>query len=98
MVPEKISPTLAESLLTQADDSWVDVILELPVSRATDLPGTSRPERIAQLKKDFAIHAEPLVQKIRNMGGEIKGEAWLNNSVCARVATHMIPALTDHIQ
>lgn len=97
MVPGKISPTLAESMQCVTGDDMLDVVVELPVPKTADVSGASRADRISSLKETFTKQAEPLVQQIRSMGGEITDEpAWINGSLRARVAKDSIPALTDH--
>lgn len=98
MVQEKISPTLAESLLQSPADDWLDVILEVPVAKMADVSGENRSERIAKRKREFAAQASPVVQTIRNLGGQVTGEAWINGSLSARVTKKIISALTEQSQ
>lgn len=100
MVAEKISPTLAESMSKTGGDDCLEVIVELEPAKVRDLPG-SRAERISQLKESFARQAEPLLQQIRAMGGEVDDvpkQAWINGSLRARVPRKMIPTLAEQSQ
>jgi hypothetical protein len=93
--PEKISQSLAESLQGADAQDWIDLIVELEQPRAAELPGSSRAEKIAALKEDFARRAEPVAERIRRMGGEVTGQAWINSSLRARVAKKMVAGLSD---
>ncbi len=95
MIAEKISQPLAESLRNQESDDLMDVIVEIAAPPADDAPGSSQAEKIASRKAAFAQQAQPVSDKIRRLGGELTGQAWINGSLRARVTKNAVPALSD---
>jgi len=95
---EKISQPLAEALQDAQSEDWVDVIVEIAGSAAPVSPGSSRAEKIAARKETFSRKAAPVANQIRRMGGEVTGQAWLNESIQARVPKKMVDALSDETQ
>lgn len=91
----KISPPLAESLQDTRGDGWLDVIVELGEPAVPVDPKASRPANISARKEAFARHAEPIVERIRSLGGEVTGQAWINGSLRARLSRNMVPALSS---
>lgn len=93
----KISPPLADALEEGGNDP-VDVIVEVASPRAADVPGASRAEKIANLKAAFDRSAQPVAARIRGMGGEVTGEAWINCSLRARLPRKLVQTLADEDQ
>lgn len=94
---------LSEQLSTELDNSdsskMLDVVIEL---RQEDAPNTkqsqSRAEKIAALKESFMRDAAPIEQVVQNAGGELKGEAWINRTIRARVPVDAIKNLSEQEQ
>jgi hypothetical protein len=57
-------------------------------------PKLSREERIAPVRDAFARDASPVTRAILAAGGEVLGEAWINQTIRARVPPEGIPALS----
>src|SRR5260370_32826070 len=95
MNAEKVSQPLAESLRKQESNDLLDVIVEIAAPLADDVPGSSQAEKIAARKATFAQQAQPVSDRIRRLGGEVTGQAWINGCLRARVAKNAVPALSD---
>lgn len=98
MSTEKISPPLLESLQQTEGDDWLDLIVELAPEGDMSASVTSRAEKIAARKKQFARQAKPVADEIRRLGGEVTGEAWINGSLRIRLAKKMVPMLLHQDQ
>lgn len=89
---------LSEQLSTELDKSdsskMLDVVIEL---RQENAPNTkqSRAEKIAALKESFMRDAAPVEQVVQDAGGELKGEAWINRTIRARVPVDAIKNLAE---
>lgn len=97
MNTSKLSPDLS-SRLTQAGSSEVlDVILELrpQPEQARAVGPRSRAEEIAAREECFSRGTQPVEQVIEQIGGEVTGRAWINQTVQARVPAHGVHRLSD---
>ena len=94
MSARKITDELAKSLAGGHGEDWLELVVELEAPPSADVAGASRADKIAARKEAFALVAGPLAEHIRGLGGEVTGEVWLNNSMRARVAKRMAPALS----
>lgn len=74
----KLSPALeARAAESPAPDELIDVVVELePVADASDA---------GALRAAFDRSAAPVLDAIRAAGGEVLGQAWINQTVRARV-------------
>jgi hypothetical protein len=95
MDSDKISGPLAESLQDPATGDWLDVIVELGEPAAEDAPAGSRAVKIAARKEAFARQAEPVAARIRGLGGEVTGQAWINGTLRVRLGKHAVPTLSQ---
>ena len=95
----KLSEQLAQHLqFTDASD-LLDVIIELHQNKDTEAPeNQSRTERIANLKESFSRNVAPLEETIRSIGGEVTGQAWLNQTLRVRLPADKIRLLSDYDQ
>jgi hypothetical protein len=94
MEAAKISPPLAEELKESAGDNRLDVIVELAGQDVAEAAGASRQAKIEARKQAFEREAEPVVELIHSLGGEVTGKVWLNGSLRARLDKNMISALS----
>jgi hypothetical protein len=94
MGSEKISAPLAERLEHPEGDDWLDVVVELGEGPTEEDPHAPRAAKISARKEAFARQAEPVAAKIRSLGGEVTGEAWINATLRARLDRNMIAALS----
>lgn len=97
---QKVSLTteLSDELEGKTDSDMVEVVLEL---RRHDKPvkaseASSRRERIEALKESFDRDVGTLEEAIRQVGGEITGRAWINQTVRARVPAPKVKELAAH--
>lgn len=91
----KISSSLSESLREADADDWIDLVVEVGGVKVAEQPGSDRAAKISARKAAFAQSAKPVAEEIRRLGGEVLGQAWINNTIRARVAKKMIPELTE---
>ena len=94
MTGAKITDALAESLAVGHSDDRLELIVELTAPVDAPSTGANRAAMIAARKAAFSLAAAPIAEQIREMGGEITGEAWINNSMRARLAKRHAPALS----
>lgn len=97
---------LTESLRQLASRSHsqdlIDVIIELPRSPipTRSLPSNApREESLRQLIDEFASLSAPVRQTIERVGGEVLGQAWINNTLKVRVPASSLTELdqTEHV-
>lgn len=93
----KVSRDLEEKIAKTVKGSTVEVIVELPkrLPLASNPAGSDRAARIAALKKDFSVSAEPVEQAIERSGGTVLGRVFLNQSLKARLPREAIAALSE---
>ena len=95
----KVTEQLLEALKGSEASEMLDVVIEL---RPEDEPKTrqiqTRAEKIAALKENFIRDLAPIEQAVRNAGGELTGQAWINRTVRARVPTECVKQLSEHEQ
>ena len=77
----------------------LDVVIELrPESEPKAQQPQSRAEKIAALKQTFLRDLAAVEHAVRNAGGELTGQAWINRTVRARVPTDCVQKLSEHEQ
>jgi hypothetical protein len=95
----KVTEQLRKELERSEASDMVDVVIEL---RAESGPraqqAQTRAEKIATLKDNFIRDLAPVEQAVRNAGGELTGQAWINRTVRARVPTDCVKQLSEHDQ
>ena len=84
---------------SRSSEDTLDVVLELAQPDAAPSAGgdrgPSRAERIAQQKASFEAAAEPVKAIVRQAGGSVEGEAWINCTIKARIPTRAIERLQE---
>ncbi len=88
----KLRTDLLSRLAESADDELVDVILEL---NKPDVAAVGRQERIALLKESFAQSSAPVTRAVEQLGGEVLGSAWINQTIHARLNPAGVRRLAD---
>jgi hypothetical protein len=95
----KVTDQLLKELDSSDSSKTLDVVIEL---RSENEPNTrqsqSRAEKIAAMKESFVRDAAPIEEFVRNAGGELKGEAWINRTLRARVPIDTIKRLSEQEQ
>lgn len=71
----------------------LDLIVELAPA-SFDAVGT-RAEKIAARKAAFAAQSEPLIAKIRELGGDVTEQAWLNGTMHATLPKAAVRSLSE---
>jgi hypothetical protein len=79
----KVSARLSERLHAEPALETVEVIVELRPLRPADTG--SRKDRIAALRDEFELEAAPVADRIAEVGGEVLGTAWINQTVRGRI-------------
>jgi hypothetical protein len=83
----------------QSSDDTLDVVLELAQPDASPEArgdrGPNRAERIAHQKASFEAAAEQVKAVVRQAGGSVEGEAWINCTIKARIPTRAIERLQE---
>ena len=92
----KLTKELRAHLDSASDDSLVEVILEIrnsePISFA---PDASRQSRIAAGRQQFLDAVEPVQDRIRQLGGQVLDQGWLNHTLRARVPARTVGQLAE---
>jgi len=95
----KVTEELRKELEKSDTSKMLDVVIEL---RPESEPGAQQPqtraEKIAALKENFTRDLAPVEQAVRNAGGELTGQAWINRTVRARVPTDCVKQLSEQEQ
>jgi len=83
--------------LAQADaDDVLDVVLELnPQAESAAATPRSRSEEIAFRKETFSHDVAPIEEAINESGGEVVSQAWINQTVLARVPARGVEQLSE---
>lgn len=90
----KATPDLGAQIQEVGEDEVIEVVVELtPLVSPAPSAKQSRTEKIAAQKQAFSDAAKPLRELITSQGGEITGEAWITNSLRARVSARTLRAL-----
>jgi hypothetical protein len=76
-------------------DGTVEVVLELAQAQPESAVQESRAERIARQRATFEAMAGPVKAVVRESGGSVEGEAWINCTIKARVPSHAIEKLKE---
>lgn len=92
----KLSEQLDQLIQSTEASDLIEVIVELYPSNEPEAVGETRSERIAQSKAAFSRKIAPLEETIKSIGGEITGEAWINETIRARVPANKVSLLCDH--
>lgn len=93
----KLTEQLSEVLQSKDASDLIDVIVELyPSAEDEAAAPQTRSERIAQSKSAFNRKIIPLEETIKSIGGEITGQAWINETLRARVPADKVSLLSDH--
>jgi len=95
----KVTEQLLEALEKSDAAELVDVVIELrPENEPKAQQPQSRAEKIATLKENFMRDLAPIEEAVRNAGGELTGQAWINRTVRARVPTDCVKQLSEQEQ
>jgi hypothetical protein len=93
----KLSSDLRQQLAATPEGHSVEVVVEVgkkagaPSEEATG----DRAQRIAALKKDFSLCAEPIERAIERFGGMVLDRAWINQSLKVRLPREAVEALGE---
>jgi hypothetical protein len=86
----KVTGELVSRIETSDADGLVDVVVELAPLEEPAVETRDRQAAIQARKDGFRVAAEPIVETIRSCGGEVTGEAWINQTLRARVPASAI--------
>ena len=89
----KVTPQLEARLAAADEADELDIIVELQPSPSPDAPA-NRAQRIAAMKEAFRQQAQPVAEAIEQAGGQVTGQAWLNQTVRARVPARVVKELS----
>ena len=89
----QLHPRLLAALEDPHGGEWFHVIIELPPRQAE--PGGSRTEKIDRMQAAFHARAEPVKQAVRNAGGVVLAEAWINSTLKCRIRATALKELKD---
>ena len=89
----KIRPPAASLIAQVQDNDLVDVVVEL-VPEPTPSEG-SRENRIQSLKNAFNRKASVVAETVHQLGGEVLEEAWINQTLRARVPAKGVQQLAE---
>jgi hypothetical protein len=95
----KVTEELLEALERSDASEMLDVVIELrPENEPKTRQPQSRAEKIAVLKENFIRDLAPVEEAVRDAGGELTGQAWINRTVRARVPTECVKKLSEQEQ
>lgn len=98
MPSSKITESLLHSLSNVRSEEPVDLVIELN-SIPSKMPATGgRAERIAASEAAFEASAAPVLEQIRNLGGEVVKKAWINSTIRARLPQDKVELLSKAIE
>lgn len=84
----KVTARLSERLGSEPAVDTVEVIVELRPLRPA---GTgTRKDRIAALRDEFDVEVRPVADRIAEVGGEVLGTAWINQTVRGRIPSSAV--------
>ena len=93
----KLSEQLRQLLQSKGASELVDVIVELHESEQPKAAAPqTRSQRIDHLKETFNRKVVPIQETVRSSGGEVTGEAWINQTVRVRLPADKVTLLCDH--
>jgi hypothetical protein len=97
MNPAKLTPKLAAQLEKTGPAEILELVLEVdPKFHSTETANSrSRSERIAVQKAAFDRAIAPIEEAVQKLGGEVTGQAWINQTVRARVPAREVGRLSD---
>jgi hypothetical protein len=95
----KVTEQLRKELERSEASEMLDVVIELrPENEPKTRQAQNRAEKIATLKENFIRDLAPVEQAVRDAGGELTGQAWINRTVRARVPSECLKQLSEQEQ
>ena len=92
----KVTDDLASRIEAADEDAVVEIVVELrAVDENESAPTADRRAAVAARKEGFRAAAAPVVDAIVSSGGEVIGEAWINQTLRARVPAHVILRIAE---
>lgn len=90
-----LTPSLVESAARKIAGELMDVIVELPrPPRRNSVPSNEpRTARISIREAEFEKLSAPVRELIHSLGGQVLGQAWINNTLKARVPAGALETL-----
>lgn len=96
---DKVTEQLRKELERSDASKMLDVVIELrPENEPKTRQPQNRAEKIATLKENFIRDLAPVEQAVRDAGGELTGQAWINRTVRARVPSECLKQLSEQEQ
>ena len=84
----RVTSALEEQINSVNPAEMLDVVVELD-------GGAGEISDVSAAKQAFRIVAEPIIEAISDLNGEIRNRAWINHTLRARVLAQDIPAIAD---
>jgi hypothetical protein len=92
----KLTKELRQRLEQVPHDSLVEVIVEIIGGESAPArAGASRADLIATRRQQFLETVAPVERRVHNMGGEVLGHAWVNQTLRVRVPAGTVDQLTE---
>jgi hypothetical protein len=92
----KLTKELRQRLEQVPHDSLVEVIVEIIGGESAPAQaGASRADLIATRRQQFLETVAPVERRVHNMGGEVLGHAWVNQTLRVRVPAGTVDQLTE---
>ena len=92
----KVTDDLASRIEAEEEDAVVEIVVELRrVDENETAPTADRGAAVAARKEGFRAAAEPVVNAIVSSGGEVTGEAWINQTLRARVPARVVLRIAE---
>lgn len=95
METPKISPALSDHLKQVEEGAPVEVVLELAGRPAPADASLSRQEKISTLKACFQEDSAPVERVLKENGGQLIDQAWINQTLRVRVSANSLKKLAE---
>ena len=92
---KRTTPDLDKLLNDVGPTGVVQVIVELQPAKPDQVPGLSRMDQINHAKKIMSVDFDGVKQNIQQLGGEVLGYAWLNQTILASVPAGQVSKLAS---
>lgn len=100
MAQTKLTADLSRHLEQTKESEILDIIIEIePKNSLSDLPeneNLSRQEKIAARQQNFVKQSADVENAVRQVGGEVVGRAWINQTLKARVPASSVKKISEH--
>lgn len=101
MMQTKLTPDLSRQLARTKESEMLDIIIEVrqsdcSLNESLKNEKLSRQEQILVRQKNFDNQSAPIEDVVQQVGGEIVGRVWINQTLKARVPAKSVKKISEH--